>query len=73
VFDAQHHVGLTGPDSAIKALAQCHRVAYETDRPHADGGYEVTHSSAIYIFDAQGHARLIGADERIRSTHSCTT
>ena len=24
--------------------------------------YEVTHSSAVYIFDAQGHARLLATD-----------
>jgi protein SCO1/2 len=26
------------------------------------GNYEVTHSSAVYIFDAQGHARLLATD-----------
>ncbi|MGF6368056.1 protein SCO1/2 [Paraburkholderia sp. RAU6.4a] len=62
-FDAKHDVGLTGSDSAIKALAQRYRVAYQADKPRANGGYEVTHSSAIYIFDAKGHARLIGADD----------
>lgn len=62
-FDAQHDVGLTGSDSAIKALAQRYRVAYQADKPRANGEYEVTHSSAIYIFDAKGHARLIGADD----------
>ncbi|CAG4886565.1 hypothetical protein R70241_00214 [Paraburkholderia saeva] len=62
-FDAQHDVGLTGSDSAIKALAQRYRVAYQADKPRTNGGYEVTHSSAIYIFDAKGRARLIGGEE----------
>jgi protein SCO1/2 len=26
------------------------------------GGYEVTHSSAVYIFDSRGHARLLATD-----------
>ncbi len=26
------------------------------------GNYDVTHSSAVYVFDAQGHARLLVTD-----------
>ena len=26
------------------------------------GAYEVTHSSAVYIFDSHGHARLLATD-----------
>lgn len=59
-FDAGHAVGLTGPASEIKALAQRYRVAYQAEKVRPDGSYDVTHSSAIYIFDGQGHARLIG-------------
>lgn len=58
-FDAQHAVGLTGSDAQIEALARHYRVAYQMEKRDPHGDYEVTHSSAIYIFDAQGHARLL--------------
>lgn len=61
-FDSRHDIGLTGSASEIRTLAQRYRVSYEADPPRANGSYEVTHSSAIYIFDARGHARLIGSD-----------
>ncbi len=27
-----------------------------------NGSYEVTHSSAVYVFDAEGRARLLATD-----------
>lgn len=61
-FDARHAVGLTGSAAAIRQLAQRYRVAYQAEAPQPDGGYDVTHSSAVYIFDAAGHARLLGTE-----------
>jgi protein SCO1 len=61
-FDAEHAVGLTGSNRAIEELARRYRVAFELEKPRADGSYDVTHSSAIYIFDGAGHARLIATD-----------
>jgi protein SCO1 len=61
-FDARHAVGLTGSDRAIESLAKRYRVAYQAEKRDPDGSYEVTHSSAVYIFDAQGHARLLATD-----------
>ena len=58
-FDAQHAVGLSGPDRQISTLARDYRVAYKADQPTGDGNYAVTHSSAVYIFDKDGHARLL--------------
>jgi len=58
-FDAQHAIGLTGTDGQIESLARRYRVAYQADKPAPDGSYEVTHSSAVYVFDARGHARLL--------------
>lgn len=58
-FDPQHAVGLTGTDSEIESLARRYRVAYQAEKPAPDGSYEVTHSSAVYVFDARGHARLL--------------
>ncbi len=61
-FDNRHAVGLTGSDRAIETVAQCYRVAYQMDKRDPDGAYEVTHSSAVYIFDRDGHARLLTTD-----------
>ncbi|SAL68004.1 SCO family protein [Caballeronia humi] len=61
-FDAQHAIGLSGSDRAIELLAKRYRVAYQVKTRAASGIYEVTHSSAVYIFDAQGRARLLATD-----------
>ncbi len=61
-FDAQHAEGLTGTDWQIESLAKRYRVAYQMEKRDPNGGYEVTHSSAVYVFDQQGHARLLATD-----------
>lgn len=54
-----HIDGLRGGPNQLAALARRYRVAYSVD-PHGAGGrYEVTHSSAIYVFDRTGKARLL--------------
>ena len=53
-------VGLTGSESEITAVAKRYRVAFKRGPPDAGGGYEVNHSSGIYVFDARGRARLLG-------------
>ena len=51
--------GLRGTPDQLAALTRRYRVVYSV-KPEADGHpYEVTHSSAIYVFDASGAARLI--------------
>jgi protein SCO1/2 len=57
-FD-QRAVGLTGSPSAIEALSKRYRSAFTREPSGADGQYEVSHSSAIYLFDRDGHARLL--------------
>lgn len=52
-------VGLTGKPGDIEALSKRYRSAFSREPDPGDGNYEVSHSSAIYIFDAQGHARLL--------------
>ena len=53
-------VGLTGTQDAIGALAKRYRAFYQRETPETSSGdYEVTHSSAIYIFDREGRARLL--------------
>jgi protein SCO1/2 len=61
-FDAQHARGLTGTDWQIESLAKRYRVAYQMEKRDPNGGYEVTHSSAVYVFDSQGRARLLATD-----------
>lgn len=58
-FDAEHARGLTGTQRQIESLARRYRVAYQMEQRDPKGNYEVTHSSAVYIFDAKGHARLL--------------
>ena len=53
-------VGLTGNPNDIAQLAKRYRAYYKPEAPKINAGdYEVTHSSAIYIFDRDGHARLL--------------
>ena len=53
-------VGLTGGQDAIGTLAKRYRAYFQRETPKASSGdYEVTHSSAIYIFDREGRARLL--------------
>ena len=53
-------VGLTGTQDAIAKLAKRYRAYFQRETPKtASGDYEVTHSSAIYIFDREGRARLL--------------
>jgi protein SCO1 len=61
-FDDRHAVGLTGSDRAIESVAQRYRVAYQMEKRDPSGAYEVTHSSAVYIFDRDGRARLLATD-----------
>lgn len=61
-FDAEHIRGLTGTDAQVESLAKRYRVAYQMEKRDPNGSYEVTHSSAVYIFDRDGHARLLATD-----------
>ncbi|MBP0591801.1 SCO family protein [Paraburkholderia sp. LEh10] len=61
-FDSQHARGLTGTDAQIEQLARHYRVAYQMEKRDPNGNYEVTHSSAVYIFDVRNHARLLATD-----------
>jgi protein SCO1/2 len=52
-------VGLRGSQDAIKALTKRYRVSYGYGKPDAHGDYEVSHSSAVYVFDREGDVRLL--------------
>jgi protein SCO1/2 len=51
--------GLRGTADQLAALARRYRVVYSVSPATKDHPYEVTHSSAIYVFDGSGAARLI--------------
>jgi protein SCO1 len=51
--------GLRGTPDQLAALARRYRIAYSVTPESGDHPYEVTHSSAIYVFDASGAARLL--------------
>lgn len=52
-------VGLTGSPGDIETLSKRYRASYSREPDQGNGNYEVSHSSAIYVFDRQGHARLL--------------
>lgn len=54
-------VGLRGTPDELATLARRYRVVYSVTPATGGHPYEVTHSSAIYVFDAAGAARLIVA------------
>ena len=55
-------VGLRGSDDALEKLAKRYRVVYTHGKPNVRGNYEVSHSSAVFIFDRHGRARLIATN-----------
>lgn len=56
---APQTVGLRGTSDQLAALARRYRLAYSVTPDSAGHPYEVTHSSAIYVFDGSGAARLL--------------
>jgi protein SCO1/2 len=54
-----HVAGLRGAPEDLAALVKRYRISYGYGEPNARGDYEVSHSSAVYIFDRKGQARLL--------------
>lgn len=52
-------VGLSGSARDVEALSKRYRSAFTREPDDKDGGYEVSHSSAVYVFDRDGHARVL--------------
>lgn len=52
-------VGLRGDDNAVARLARRYRIAYSVTQATKDHPYEVTHSSAIYVFGPDGSPKLL--------------
>jgi len=57
-------VGLSGAPREIEALSKRYRSAFTREPDKGDGQYEVSHSSAIYIFDRDGKAKLLSTPDR---------
>jgi protein SCO1 len=51
--------GLRGNAAELRELAKRYRISYSYGEPDSSGNYEVTHSSAVFVFDAEGNARLL--------------
>ena len=56
---APQTVGLRGTPDQLAQLARRYRVAYSVEPATKDHPYEVTHGSAVYIFDRRGKVRLL--------------
>ncbi|HZX71115.1 MAG TPA: SCO family protein [Rhodanobacter sp.] len=54
-----HATGLAGKPRAIEALVKRYRSAFTREPSSKDGNYEVSHSSAIYVFDRDGNPRVL--------------
>jgi cytochrome oxidase Cu insertion factor (SCO1/SenC/PrrC family) len=52
--DVINRGGINQNDEAVKAL-----IALGYDDADEKGNYDVSHSSAVYVFDRQGQARLL--------------
>jgi len=52
-------VGLVGDARSVEALSKRYRSAFTREPGSADDNYEVSHSSAIYVFDRDGRARVL--------------
>ena len=57
-------VGLTGKPEAIAALAKAYGVAFEAEKPNAQGGYLVAHQRLTFLMDPAGKpVALLPADK----------
>ena len=52
-------IGLRGTPDQLATLARTYHIGYSVTPTTASHPYEVTHSSAVYVFDETGRARLL--------------
>ncbi len=55
--------GLTGSQRQLQALTRRYRVTYGYEEPDDEGNYEVSHSSAVWVFNAGLGAELMLFDD----------
>lgn len=53
-------IGLRGDQKELRYLTKRYRVTYGLGKADAHGNYEVSHSSAVFVFDRKGDVRLLG-------------
>lgn len=58
-FFGENIIGLTGNEKNLRELSKRYRTTFGYETPDEDGNYEVSHSSAVYVFDREGEARLL--------------
>ena len=58
-------LGLTGNQQQLQALTRRYRITYGYEEPDADGNYEVSHSSAIFVFNDALEAELMLLDSML--------
>jgi len=63
-FFSDSIIGLTGSEKKLRTLSKRYRTTFGYEAPDEDGNYEVSHSSAIYVFDRSGEARLLVRPEQ---------
>lgn len=55
-------LGLTGSQRQLQALTRRYRITYGYEEPDAEGNYQVSHSSAIFVFNQRLEAELMLLD-----------
>lgn len=58
-FFSDRVTGATAPVERMRALTKRYRATFGYDKPNEYGDYNVSHSSAMYVFDAEGDARAL--------------
>jgi protein SCO1/2 len=58
-------LGLTGTQRQLQELTRRYRITYGYEEPDADGNYEVSHSSAIFVFNEALEAELMLLDSML--------
>lgn len=58
-FFGPQFIGMTGSEEKLRTFSQRYRTTFGYGDPDESGHYDVSHSSAIYVFDRQGEARLL--------------
>lgn len=58
-FFSDRTIGMTADEPTLRNLAKRYRTTFGYDEPDERGNYNVSHSSAVYVFDGEGNARLL--------------
>lgn len=58
-FFSDRVTGATASVETLRAMTKRYRATFGYDEPNEFGDYNVSHSSAMYVFDAEGEARAL--------------